>query len=128
MPKLPHYILPALLVCGVGVSGYLASTALRGAMQIQEPRVELGDHSAVVQHYGARTVLFTSSTCTYCASMKDMLDERNIVYLEIQIDKRPEDMSYLAKTLKVQSVPTLVRDDRRLTGFNRGQVERFLMP
>lgn len=60
--------------------------------------------------------------------MEDMLEERNVVYLEIQIDKRPEDMSYLAKTLKVQSVPTLVRDDRRLTGFNRGQVERFLMP
>lgn len=60
--------------------------------------------------------------------MEDMLEERNVVYLEIQIDKRPEDMSYLAKTLKVQAVPTLVRDDRRLTGFNRGQAERFLMP
>lgn len=128
MTKLPQFILPALLVCGLGVSGYFASTALRSAMQIQPPQVELGDHSAVVQRYGARTVLFTSSTCTYCASMKQMLDERSVVYREIQVDKRPEDMTYLVNTLKVQSVPTLVRDDRRLTGFNRSQVERFLTP
>ena len=128
MSKLPHYILPALLVCGLGVSGYLASTALRNTLQIAPPEVELGDHSAIIQRYGARTVLFTSSTCTYCASMKEMLDERKVVYLEIQVDKRPEDMTYLMKTLKVQSVPTLVRDDRRLTGFNRRQVERFLTP
>lgn len=57
-----------------------------------------------------------------------MHDERNVVHLEIRIGKRPEDMTYLMKTLKVQSVPTLVRDDRRLIGFNRSQVERFLAP
>lgn len=128
MSKLPQFILPALLVCGLGVSGYFASNALRSTIQMPVPQVELGDHSAVIQRYGARTVLFTSSTCTYCASMKEMLDERNVVYREIQVDKRPEDMTYLVNTLKVQTVPTLVRDDRRLTGFNKSQVERFLVP
>lgn len=33
--------------------------------------------------------------------MRDLLDERKVVHLEVQVDKRPEDMTSLMKTPKV---------------------------
>lgn len=126
MSKLSPCLFPALLICGLGLTGYFVANAIQGALPENVIRIERGDYSAVTDRYGAKTVLFTSTTCGYCALMKETLDKRKVAYLEIQVDKHPDDMTYLMRTLKVQSVPTLVAGDRRLTGFDEALVERFI--
>jgi glutaredoxin 3 len=126
MSKLSSYLFPVLLVCGLGLAGYGISSTIQRALPEDVIRIERGDYSAVTRRYGAETVLFTSTTCGYCALMKDRLDARSVAYVEIQVDKRPADMDYLMKTLKVESVPTLIASDRRLSGFDEALVDRFI--
>ena len=106
--------------------GYLVSTfALKGA-SIPTTSIMHGDFSTITTKYSAEIVVFTSSTCIYCAEETAYLDKHHIRYKEVVVDKNKADMDYLLHELKQDSVPVIVDETRLLSGFDIQLLGKFI--
>lgn len=114
------------LMIALAAIGYAISTAVLGKLSENNTSVEYGDYTNVIAAYSADTIVFTSSTCVYCAAEIAYLDRNNIRHKEIVVDKNNRDMEYLIRELKQNSVPVIVRGDRLLSGFDEQKLADFL--
>lgn len=73
----------------------------------------------------ANVVVYTSSTCPYCVSAKDYLNEKGVAYTEknVQTDKeaRKELMA-----MGHMGVPVLVIDGEEVVGFDKAKIDSLL--
>ncbi|MDO5036696.1 MAG: glutaredoxin family protein [Tissierellia bacterium] len=70
-------------------------------------------------------VVYTSSTCPYCTMAKDYLKEKNVDFVEknVQTDSVARD-ELMAKGYT--GVPVIVVDDEEIVGFDRARLESLL--
>lgn len=73
----------------------------------------------------SKVTIFTSSTCPYCVTAKEYLDEKGVSYTEknIQSDKvaRKELMG-----MGHMGVPVLVIDGEEVVGFDKSKIDELL--
>lgn len=113
------------LALGLGVgAGYLVrnSGLIGGGGGVD---VEQGDYSAVYAKAGGDIVLYTLSTCPFCHKAKDLLDKRNVRYVERVIDK-DEVARKEADGLKIKSVPVIYIGDQSMRGFDEAKLVELL--
>ena len=77
--------------------------------------------------------VFALSTCQWCHKGKKFLNERNIKYRYIDIDKidpseKSKVLTYLRETYKPEriSYPFVVCDDKFVVGYNPGKYEEII--
>ncbi len=66
--------------------------------------------------------IYTLSYCPYCHAAKDFFDEKNIKYVEYQMDgDEEEEFRKLAKKFKIQgevTAPQIIIDGVRIGGYS----------
>ena len=70
-------------------------------------------------------IVYTSSTCTYCAALKQFLHERNVAF---EIRNVSENKDYKKELMKMgyMSVPVTVIDNTVVVGFDKEKLESLL--
>lgn len=69
--------------------------------------------------------VYTSTSCHYCHMIKDYLDEKNIPYVEKNIDEDSEARAFLIKN-RIMGVPATYIDDVQVTGFDKEKIDELL--
>ncbi len=113
------------LALGLGVgAGYLVrnSSLIGGGKGVE---LEQGDYSAVYAKAGGDIVLYSLSTCPFCHKAKELLDKRNVRYVERVIDK-DEVARKEADGLKIKSVPVIYIGDQSMRGFDEAKLVELL--
>jgi len=62
--------------------------------------------------------IYTTSWCPYCRQTKRLLDDRQIPYEEIDIERQGISRKALAKLTKGYSVPQIVINGKPIGGYN----------
>ena len=76
-------------------------------------------------------ILYSLSTCVYCQAIEKMLNDLQVVHSCVQVDElageqREEVMAELARANPRCSFPTVVIDDRVVTGYKAQEVKELL--
>ncbi len=114
-----------ILVCVLAALGYAISSTVISSTASSRPRVEHGDFSRVTEAYESDVVLFTTTTCVYCAKEKAFLDSHGVAFREVRVDLSSDDRDYLLEELDRDSIPVLVARDQLLAGFDESELTRF---
>ncbi|ROU06799.1 glutaredoxin family protein [Lysobacter enzymogenes] len=119
-------ILVVALALGLGVgAGYLVrNTGLLGGGG-KGVEIVQGDYSAVYAKAGGDIVLYSLSTCPFCHKAKELLDKRNVRYVERVIDK-DEAARKEADGLKINSVPVIYIGDQSMRGYDEAKLAELL--
>ncbi|NLY09470.1 MAG: glutaredoxin family protein [Tissierellia bacterium] len=70
-------------------------------------------------------VVYTSSTCPYCTMAKDYLNQKNVEFVEknVQIDAEARN-ELMAKGHS--GVPVIVIGDEEIVGFDRARIDQLI--
>lgn len=82
------------------------------------PQYQSGDYSALYARAGRQVVMYSTTTCPYCAKVREMFAEKKVVYVEYQIDKSKAAAEEF-KRLEAPGVPILFIGERRIDGFRK---------
>ena len=75
-----------------------------------------------------RVFLYTLSTCGWCKKTKELLNENNVQYEYIDLDKcSKEDQKTAVDKLKERKLPVafpimIINDDKAIQGFKKDQI------
>lgn len=116
-------VIAVALALGVGAGYLVRNTGLFGGGGGVE--ITQGDYSAVYAKAGGDVVLYSLSTCPFCHKAKELLDKRNVRYVERVIDK-DEAARKEADGLKINSVPVIYIGDRSMHGFDEAKLVELL--
>lgn len=70
-------------------------------------------------------VIYTSSTCPFCTMAKDYFDEKNISYVEKNVQTDAAARNELMKK-GYTGVPVINIDGEEIVGFDRSRLEKLL--
>lgn len=116
-------VIAVALGLGVGAGYLVRNTGLFGGGGGVE--ITQGDYSAVYAKAGGEVVLYSLSTCPFCHKAKELLDKRNVRYVERVIDK-DEAARKEADGLKINSVPVIYIGDQSMHGFDEAKLVELL--
>ena len=75
-----------------------------------------------------KVFLYTLSTCGWCKKTKELLNENNVLYEYIDLDKcSKEDQKTAVDQLKERKLPVafpimIINDDKAIQGFKKDQI------
>jgi len=84
-----------------------------------------GQVSAQASTHGAPVVLYATSWCGYCEKAREFLNEKNIAYVEYDIEKSSEGKRQYDR-LGVNGVPVLLVKGETVRGFNPNKILNIL--
>jgi glutaredoxin len=110
-----------MLLIAIIILGITAVSLVRHWSQTQASK------GIVVQtEEGRNTVaIFTTDSCTYCAAVKQFLDQKKVAYTEFNLD-RSEKARQVFGMLGGRGVPLIIVGESRLVGFDPGLLGRML--
>ena len=109
------------LALGLG-SGYLVR---HWTAEPYRPAVTQGDHDAMYRAQGADVVLYSLSTCPFCAKARTLLTDHGVAFVERTIDQS-DDAKAEAMALGIDSVPVLFVGSHRIQGYSEDTILRLL--
>lgn len=62
--------------------------------------------------------MYSTALCPYCSRARQLLDKKNVDYIDIRIDKQPEYRSEMESRSSNTSVPQIFIDDYHVGGFD----------
>lgn len=77
------------------------------------------------KHY-PRVVLFSSSSCPWCARARNYLRQNGVRVKEIKVDKDLDAAKDVVRMTGQMGVPVLLIGRARVVGFDRGRIDRLL--
>jgi len=86
-----------------------------------EPTYREHDSAQLLAQTGHQIVLFSTSTCPYCAQARALLDARGADYADLRIDDSEQARSEF-KAIEGSGVPVLLIGPRRIDGFREGAI------
>jgi glutaredoxin len=110
---LPLLLIPAFFVAGL----YGGPKAIALYNMVFPPKeYTTGDHAALFAKVGHEVVIYTTTTCPYCAKTRTLFAAQGVKYTEYQIDKsKTANDEFIAK--QGVGVPLLYIGDRRIDGY-----------
>ena len=69
--------------------------------------------------------VYTSRSCHYCDMIKDYLREKNVQFVEKNVDQDSEARAFLIKN-RIMGVPTTYIGDVQVTGFDKEKIDELL--
>ncbi len=74
-----------------------------------------------------RVKLYSTPTCTYCVVLKKYLEEKGFEYEEVDVSQDEEAQKRMIDKTGQMGVPVIEIDDEKfITGFNKGELEKEL--
>lgn len=111
-----------LLILASGLAiGYLAPRAL----QLFQSDLVAGNYQAYYPNPQTKVVLYGTEWCGYCAQTRAYLKEKNIAFLDLDIEKSPEAAAQ-HKALGGGGVPRLLIGDNKIVGFKPQAIDQAL--
>ncbi|HEY6940102.1 glutaredoxin family protein [Dokdonella sp.] len=112
-------VLIVLLFLGGGLLAGTAAPRLLDALRPDhEIPLQAGDFAGLVAGSGTPLVVFSTSTCRWCARTRAYLADHGIAHRDYVIDISPE-AKRLYDTLGEQGVPIVLSAHHKLVGFSR---------
>lgn len=71
-------------------------------------------------------VVYTQPNCSPCEATKNFLDEKGVPYIIKDVKKDKRALIELTKKYKSYSTPTVIIDDKVISGFNLTELEAEL--
>lgn len=127
MPKLLKTILAVALIPLCFVAGLYAGPYARSIYHKAFPRPEYsaGDFSALYRKAGHQIVMYSTTTCPYCAKVRAIFDEKGVKYTEYQVDVSNEAMLDF-KQRGGKFVPLLYIGERQIAGFREEAIREAI--
>ena len=116
--KILNVLLFPLVIVVFSALGIYAGPYARAAYAklFPEPDYEVGNFSEILKTSDKTVVLFSTSTCPYCAQTRDFLEKEGVAYKDYVLDKSPDGVA-LYDSLGEKAVPILVIGARKIKGF-----------
>jgi len=73
-----------------------------------------------------RVILFSSSSCPWCARAKSYLLQKGVRVKEVKVDKDPDTAKDVVRMTGQMSVPVLLIGRAKVVGFDKGKIDRLL--
>lgn len=73
-----------------------------------------------------KVVIYTTSTCPWCAKTKALLDSKGIVYTNYDVLQDRERAREMVEISGQRSVPVILIDGRMVIGYNPQRIEELL--
>ncbi len=73
-----------------------------------------------------RVILFSSSSCPWCARAKNYLHQNGVKVKEIKVDKDPDAAKDVVRMTGQMGVPVLLIGRARVVGFDKQRIDRLL--
>lgn len=73
----------------------------------------------------ANVTVYTSSTCPHCVTAKDYLKEKNVEFVEKNVQTDPEARKELIK-MGHMGVPVVVIDGEEIVGFDKAKIDSLI--
>lgn len=115
-----------IVLTGLLIGGAVSVLGMKYWNSASIPIVQIGNYAKIIEQFNQDYVLFTNSTCAFCKKEKEYLDNQNISYKEIVIDKDLINAEYFFEVLKEQAVPILFSKNRKLIGYNEVSLDQFV--
>jgi glutaredoxin len=118
MPNIVKTMLAVLMVPLCFAIGMYAGPHAASAYHkvFPEPEYKTGDFSALYAKAGHEVVMYSSSTCPYCAKVRELFVKQGVKFTEYQVDKS----KVAAAEFKQRGglyVPLLYIGEREIAGF-----------
>jgi glutaredoxin len=84
-----------------------------------------GNYEAIYRQAGKPVVMFSKSTCPYCAHARELLTNEHVEFAELVVDQSPEAQRWF-ETLGGKGVPLLFIGERRIVGFREDLIRTSL--
>jgi glutaredoxin len=89
------------------------------------PQYQTGDFAALYAKAGQSVVMYSTSTCPYCAKVRKLFAEKGVRYTEYQIDTSQPAAAEFEK-LDAPGVPVLFIGERRIDGYREKAIVEAL--
>ena len=90
------------------------------------PEYAVGDHRELYEKSGNPIVMYSTSTCPYCAKSRELFASKGVKFTEYQIDKsKAANAEFIAKG--GLGVPLLYIGERRIDGFREAAIREALV-
>jgi glutaredoxin len=111
---------PIVITGDEAVHGYYKHLIISGlAMNYGDKILTSSERYYIKQHFYAdgspKLVMYGASWCPYCKKMRAALQEKNIDFIEINVDKSPQEKS-MVKTLEITGFPLMYYGYKRMQG------------
>lgn len=73
----------------------------------------------------AKVTVYTSSTCPHCVTAKDYLKEKNVEFVEKNVQTDAEARKELIK-MGHMGVPVIVIDGEEIVGFDKARIDSLI--
>ncbi|NQZ08965.1 MAG: hypothetical protein HRT35_17560 [Algicola sp.] len=110
-----------IIVAAAAAAGIGLTQIAMPLLNPEPPIVEFGEYSRFFEQSGQPIVVFSSSTCPYCAKLRTLLNQQQVNYHEYVLDKS-NDGHDLYKQLDSDSVPVLLAGLRRINGYSETDI------
>ena len=88
-------------------------------------KIETGNYAQYGVSKEAPVKLYTTEWCPYCKKATQFLDNHNINYIKVDIEKDPVALKEF-ESLNGDSLPVVIISDGLIRGFNQAAIERQL--
>jgi glutaredoxin len=127
MPKLIKMLVAVLLIPACFAIGLYAGphvSALYGDL-FPPPQYKVGDYSDLYAKAGNRVVMYSTTTCPYCAKTRQMFAANGVKYTEYPIDKsQAANAEFIIKG--GIGVPLLYIGERRIDGYREAAIREAI--
>ena len=89
------------------------------------PILERGDFSQILSLTDKPIAIFTTSTCPYCALLREYLTENQLPVTEYVVDQNNQAAEIFSQ-LDAQSIPVLLVGDTRINGIDKQSIQQTL--
>lgn len=98
--------------------GMAAGFAAPRVVQWFRPAYISGDYQTQFQTHAARVILYGTQRCSYCIKARRFLQDRQVPFADLDIEKSPQAAAELQALGQSRSVPVLLVGKRLIVGFN----------
>lgn len=106
----------------IGSGGHMAYLWLTAPPDIIS--IERGKHFANTKE---DIIIYVTQWCPYCKQLKAYLKDKNISYLERDIESSDENILALYNSIGSEGIPKIIIGDIAINGFNKAKLEEELI-
>ncbi len=66
----------------------------------------------------AKVVMYSKNNCPFCVRAKNLLNQKGIVFEEINLEGKPEELDQLKRKTGHMTVPMIFINDKLIGGFS----------
>lgn len=125
MSLIKNIVILIAIIVAATASGWGIVKAYHWTTDEQVPILERGDFSQILSLTDKPIAIFTTSTCPYCAMLREYLTENQLPVTEYVVDQNYQAAEIFSQ-LDAQSVPVLLVGDTRINGFDKQSIQQTL--